>query len=173
MSALLEKIRSRGYWKVVVRPTTFVEKRVLDKKALDHILRTTSVSLGGWSFPHVDDFIELDSGTDWIGQKKTHELWRFYQSGQFVYYFGMAEDWRDDITGQSPLPNNGHRRVDLDIKDVVAQFTEVFEFAARLSFTDAGDSGTRVEVVAGNVEDHVPCLALIAPESCLGYTQVA
>ena len=23
MSALLEKIRSRGYWKVVIRPTTF------------------------------------------------------------------------------------------------------------------------------------------------------
>ena len=159
MSALLEKIRSRGYWKVVVRPTTFVEKRVLDKKTLEHILRSTSVSLRGWSFPHVDDFIELDSGTDWIGQKiewdTIRELWRFHQSGQFVHYFGMIEDWGDNSIGQWLPSHDGHRRVNLDIKDVVAQFTEMFEFAARLSFTEAGDSGTRIEAFAGNIEDHV------------------
>ena len=158
MSAPMEKIRSRGYWKVVVRPTTFAEKRVLDKKTLDHILRTTSVSLRGWSFPHVDDIIELDSGTDWIGQEieygRFHELWRFYQSGQFVHYSGMIEDWGDNSTGQWLPPNGEYRRVNLDVRDVVAQFTEVFEFAARLSFTEAGDSGTRVEVVAGNIDNH-------------------
>lgn len=155
MSALLEKIRSRGYWKVIVRPTTYVEKRVLDKKTLEHILRATSVSLRGWNFPHVDDFTELDSGKDWIGQRiawdRIRELWRFYQSGQFVHYFGMIEDWGDNSTGQW-LPS---RRVRLDVKNAVAQFTEVFEFAARLSFTEAGDSGTHMEIVAGNIEDHV------------------
>lgn len=159
MSALLEKIRSRGYWKVVVRPTTFVEKRVLDKKTLDHILRTTSVSLRGWSFPQVDDGIEPDSGTDWIGREieygRFHELWRFYQSGQFIHYIGMIEDWGYISTGQL-LPSNGeYRRVYLDVRDVVAQFTEMFEFAARLSFTEAGDSGTHMEIVAGNINDHV------------------
>ena len=162
MSALLEEIRSRGYWKVVVRPTTFVEKRVLDKKTLEHILRTTSVSLKGWNFPHVDDFCELDSGTDWIGQEIAwdiiRELWRFYQSGQFIHYIGMIEDWGYSSTGQL-LPSNGeYRRVYLDVRDVVAQFTEVFEFAARLSFTEAGDSGTHIEIAAGNIEDHVLAL---------------
>ena len=159
MSALLEKIRSRGYWKVIVRPTTYVEKRVLDKKTLEHILRTTSVSLRGWNFPHVDDFTEPDSGKDWIGQgiawDRIRELWRFYQSGQFVHYFGMIEDWGGNSTGQWLPSNGGHRRVRLDVKNAVAQFTEVFEFAARLSFTEAGDSGTHMEIVAGNIEDHV------------------
>ncbi len=159
MSALLEEIRSRGYWKIVVRPTTFVEKRVLDQKTLEHILRTTSVSLRGWSFPHVDDFVELDSGKDWIGQgiawDRIRELWRFYQSGQFVHYFGMIEDWVDNSAGQWLPSNGGRRRVSLDVKNVVAQFTEVFEFAARLSFTEAGDSGTHMEIIAGNINDHV------------------
>ena len=166
MSALLEKIRSRGYWKVIVRPTTYVEKRVLDKKTLEHILRATSVSLiRGRDFPHVDDS-ELNEGTDWIGQEiawdRIRELWRFYQSGQFVDYFGVISDWRETSGGLRPSPNGGHRRVNLDIgiEDVAAQFTEVFEFAARLSFTEAGDSGTHIEIAAGNLNDHnllLPC----------------
>ena len=97
MSELLEKIRSRSYWKVIIRPATFVENRVPHRSALLPILEKNSVELKGWSFPHIDSFLKLDEGSDWIGQgiswDSIVELWRFYQSGQFVHYFGMPEDW--------------------------------------------------------------------------------
>ena len=163
MNALMEKIRSRGYWKVVLRPATFEEKRVQDKSTLVHILGKTSVSIKGWNFPHVDDFREFDEGPDWIGQEietgPILELWRFYQSGQFVHYFGMVEDWTD-TPNQFLLYENGHKRVVLDAESVMARFTEIFEFAARLSFTEVGDAGTHMEISAVNISNYILPLRL-------------
>ena len=162
MSALLGKIRSRGHWKVVIRPTTFVEKKVPDLSTLQHIVEKTSVQLKGWSFPHLDSFRKPDKGPDWIGQaidwQPILELWRFYQSGQFVHYFGMVEDW-SDTPNQWLSSNDGHRRVLLDVKNVMTQFTEMFEFAARLAFTEVGDAGLRVEITVGNIGDHFLALS--------------
>ena len=147
MSELLEKIRSRGYWKVIIRPATFVEKRVADRSALLPILEKTSVDLKGWSFPHIDSFQRLDTGSDWIGQELSwdsiNELWRFYQSGQFVHYFGMPEDW------------NGHDNQMLGVADIVLRFTEIFEFAARLAFADVIDDVTRMEITVANVGERL------------------
>ena len=156
MNALLEEIRSRGYWKVIIRPATFKEKRVQDKSALEHILRKTSVSIKGWSFPQVDTLGKPETGPDWIGQGiatgPIRELWRFYQSGQFVHYFGMVEDRVN--SHQWMPPENGRQPVVLSAESVVAQFTEIFEFAARLSFTEVGDTGTHLEVAAVNISNH-------------------
>ena len=163
MSELLEKIRSRGYWKVVIRPHTFVEKRVANRSELLHILQKASVGMKGWNFPHIDGWGKPDEGPDWIAQEISWdyilELWRFYQSGQFVHYFGMPEDWDD--RSRLPLPlNDGVPRVALDVKDVILRFTEIFELAARLTFTDAGDEALRIDIKVENIEDHF----LILPE---------
>ena len=158
MNPLLEKIRSRGYWKVVIRPSTFKDKRVQDRSTLEHILRKTSVSIKGWSFPNVDDFREFDEGPDWIGQeiewKPILEFWRFYQSGQFVYYSRMAEDWR--YSSSQCLTHEGRsRNANLDMTEMVTRFTEIFEFAARLSFSEVGDTGTHLEVTLANFGDYL------------------
>ncbi len=157
MSALLEKIRSRGYWRVVIRPTTFIEKRVHEKSTLGHILKSRSVSIKGWNFPHVDYFRDFDEGSDWIGQEietgPILELWRFYQSGQFVHYFGMAEDWVESPDHYLPIGNR--HQVVLRPESIVTRFTEVFELAARLTFTEVGDAGTCMEIAAVNISDHV------------------
>ena len=160
MSKLLETIRERAYWKVVIRPSTFVEKRVLDKGTLTHIIRKNAVSYKGWNFPHIEGSGAVDRGPDWIGQeidwKPILELWRFYQSGQFVHYFGMVEAWDENSAGQWLWP-----RVGLDVKNAVTQFTEIFELAARLSFTDVGDAGMRLEISAGNIEN---CVLFTLPQ---------
>ena len=140
MSELLEMIRSRGYWKAIVRPTAFVERRVEQRSDLLPILEKNSVEIKGWGFPHIDRVLAMDEGLDWIGQElaKNHilEFWRFYQSGQFIHYFGMPEDW---TARPSPWLQSadGVHRVMLEVGDVVLRFTEIFEFAARLAFTDA------------------------------------
>ena len=157
MSELLERIRSRGYWKAIVRPTTFVERRVKRRSGLLTILEKNSVEIKGWSFPHIDPVLAIDEGPGWIGQElaRDHilEFWRFYQSGQLIHYFAMPEDWgaRSSPWLQS---SDGIPKVMLDVGDVVIRFTEVFEFAARLAFTETWDDGIHIEVAVDNIENH-------------------
>jgi hypothetical protein len=142
MSELLENIRSRGHWRVVIRPGTFDEKRISNISNLYHILEKTSVQLRGWDFPHLDTRTERHTDVDWIGQEinwENHlELWRFYQSGQFVHFSGMDEDWRDQ-SGIWPPYEGWKPGALLYVEDILFQFTEIFEFAARLAMTEAGD----------------------------------
>ena len=163
MSEILEKIRSRGYWKVIIRPAAFVEKRVAYLSALLPIMERTSVDFKGWSFPHVESR-NLDEGPDWIGQELSwdsiNELWRFYQSGQFVYYSSMLSDWSkhsDTYTGWPSqwVSADGCHQVLLDIKEVIVRFSEIFEFAARLAFTEAGDNQVHLEVAVKGAKEHL------------------
>lgn len=144
MSDLLKKIRSRSHWKVIIRPGTFDEKKIGNQSTLLHILEKTYVQFGNpvvaWPFPHIDSSALFDKGTDWVGQEKESELWeiaelwRFYQSGQFVSFTARTPK---NTTGLSLLPGS-----------LIVRFSEIFEFAARLSRTDAGDDWMHLEVIA-------------------------
>ena len=150
MSELLEKIRSRGYRRVVIRPGNFVEKRVSNISALYALLQKSSVQLRGWDFPHLDTQNELHIDIDWIGQVvdwSYHiELWRFYQSGQFVHISALAEDWLGEST--HTVWNPGHL---LSVERTVFRFTEIFELASRLALTEAGDELMHVEILVNGL----------------------
>ncbi len=149
MSELLEKIRSRGYWKIVIHPAAFLEKRVENISDLYPILQKMSVELRGWDFPHLDPHIRYRIDKDWIEQSSEVdqylEMWRFYQSGQFVDFLGMDEDWLDQFHGW-PLPENWRPESYLGVENAVFKFTEILEFAARLSLTQAGGEAMHLEI---------------------------
>jgi len=155
MNELLNKIRSRGYWKVVIHPATFIENRVNDIANLYPILEKTSVQLRGWDFPHLDAKRELHIDSDWIGQEIEWEhylqLWRFYQSGQFVHFSGMTEDWVKESGLLSPHYDWSPGQY-LSVKSALFQYSEVFEFAARLALTEAGDEGMHIEVTVSGLD---------------------
>ena len=157
MSELLDRIRSRGYWMAIIRPATFIEKRVAHRSELLPILTKNAVEIKGWSFPHIDEFLNIEKGPDWIGQElawdKILEFWRFYQSGQFIHYFGMWQDWVTNSNQQLSTPDKAGR-VMLDVGDMVLRFTEIFEFAARLAFAEEWDEGVHVEVTVDNLDNH-------------------
>ena len=161
MSELLNKIKSRGYWKVIIRPATFVEKRVRYRSDLLTIIEKNSVEYRGRCFPLMRGYGMLDEGPNWVGQEirldPIVKLWRFYQSGQLVYYSAMPEDWNSELS-IGPQDNrvsyrNSHKA--LEISDVVVRFAEIFELAARLSLTEAGDHGIHIEIVVDNLKDHI------------------
>ena len=163
MSELLQKIRSRGYWKIVIHPGTFNEERVAEWSALLPILEKTFVRIKGWGFPHVDDSIPTEMGENWVGQEidmgPLIQLWRFYQSGQFVQYSGMTTDWSKNVSTFSGWPSqwesDGVRHVLLDIREVMIRFMEIFEFASRLSSTEAGDDYMHLEIEVIGIENHL------------------
>jgi hypothetical protein len=60
-----------------------------------------------------------------------HEVWRLYQSGQFVHLFSMNEDWIEDRkhpwTGEPIKPGDI-----LEVTSTLWTLTEMFLFCARL-----------------------------------------
>jgi hypothetical protein len=134
MSELTKKIRSRGYWHVQIRPTTFEEKRVKTLAELERAFDSARVELRGWDYPHAPregptrhaDYIQ--GAVDW---ERHMELWRLYQSGQFVHLFAMYEDWTDDPNGRySHVLQAGQL---LEVSSTLWTMTEIFLFAARLA----------------------------------------
>jgi hypothetical protein len=99
MSGLADEIRSRGHWQIIIRPEAFDAARISDVSALYPIVQQTSVQLRGWDFPHVDRREQPTIDLDWVGQdtRWNHhfEIWRLYQSGQFIDLCGFKDDWRD------------------------------------------------------------------------------
>lgn len=156
MNALLEKIKSRGHWQTVIRPMKFVGKRIRDIRALYPILEKTSVHLRGWDFPHLDRHANLHIDVDWIGQESEWEhhleVWRFYQSGQFMDIAGIPHDWRDQ-SGFWPADEKGGPGRRMSVGDALFRFTEIFEFAARLSLTEAGDDQMNVRITLVGLQD--------------------
>ena len=155
MSEHLEKIKSRGYWHVIIRPGTFSETRIANISSLYPILQKTSVQLRAWDFPHWNPHENIQIDADWIGQEPKWgeylELWRFYQSGQFVVFRAIDEDWLDQSALRS-APKGWKPGLSLSVEEVIIQFAEIFEFAARLSFTDAGDEAMRVGITLAGLQ---------------------
>ena len=51
---ILDKIRTRGYWRVVVRPVFFERNHMPNYSELFPIIAKNSVQRRGWGYPHVD-----------------------------------------------------------------------------------------------------------------------
>lgn len=156
MSSLIDKISSRGYWRVVIRPQRFVEKRISQITELHPIIQNTSVQLRGWDFPHLDPHTQTRIDIDWIGQESEWEnyleIWRFYQSGQFIDITGMHEDWYDQRRSIPAAFGDCKPGLLLGVGNALFRFTEIFEFAARLAMTQAGDDIMHLEIVVSNLE---------------------
>ncbi len=145
---ILDKLRTRGHWLVTIRPATFREARV-PCGDLFPIVEKSSVRLRGWDYPHVDRGSEPIREADSVGQDcdrdDTVEFWRFYTRGQFAHRFGMSGDWRDR-SNFWPADEDWQPLRDLWYLDAIDTFPEIFEFAARLALSEAGDARMHVEI---------------------------
>lgn len=153
---LLERIKGRGYWQVIIRPSAFVPERVPRVQDCLQLVQTKLVRLRGWDFPHIElnagfgnDYVE--SATDWMHMK---EFWRFFQSGQFVFVGAFYEDWVQESdwfkmgAGVQLKPG-----VALDILDALYKLTEIYEFAARLAQSGLFDDTVVMRVALNKLQD--------------------
>ena len=152
--ALIEAIKSRGHWRVLFRPLRFNATRIPSLSKCEEVVEKASVSLRGWSYPHiprragptfVNDYVEgaTDSGA-------YKELWRLYQSGQFVHLDSLKEDWMKE---DSWFANNRREPGEvLEIINTVYTVTELFEFLSRLARLGIYKEGVEVSVGLHNTE---------------------
>lgn len=155
MSQLLEKIRSRGYWKVIVRPSVFERDKIPDISSLWSILEKAVVRMRGWDFPHLEYTEECHIDLDWIGQEYEWEhhksAWRFYQSGQFVHIHAIRLDWRDE-SSIWPADDAWKPGELLGVGDTIFTMREVMKLASGLALSEAGGSQMHIKIVACNIE---------------------
>ncbi len=155
MSATTEKIRSRGHWDIVIRPESFTADLV-PYEDLDAILERVVVRFRGWPVPFIDSRLPLQRGDDWIGQDidarlvSHFEAWRFFTSGQFNHLRAVSADWREGREATS-VPA-GYAAV-VEVWEILFYLTEVFELAARLALSPAGDDPMRIEATLNGLTD--------------------
>ena len=97
---LINKIKENGYWKVIIRPIDFEEKRITDKDTAAKIAENSKIVFRGWDYPHIDHNEgivrsgpdSVSSFCDWP-EGGYFEFWKLYLNGQFVHYFSMREDY--------------------------------------------------------------------------------
>lgn len=154
MSEILEKIHSRGYWRIIIRPAKFVADRVKYSDLLP-ILQRIAVQNRSLGFPHIDPYQPLAKDLNWIGYEfelmNFIEAWRFYQSGQFAQRSAMWLDWRDQA-GWGSVYNGWKPGIALGIYETVIRFTEIFELASRLALSLGADQ-VHIETTICNIRD--------------------
>jgi hypothetical protein len=149
---------------VVFTPRTFDSKLVPDRPSCKRLLEENAVQLRGWDYPHIPrgniDNQKMYFGADYcegyIDWGSHKELMRFYQSGLFVHYFSMWEDWMSEdglgaIVGRDKRNDKAPGSA-LSFIGVTYTMTEIYEFLRRqASGSNVFDSGVTVELKLHNV----------------------
>jgi hypothetical protein len=148
----LTRIHERGYWRVLIHPTVFDEHRIASLPECWRLIESAQVSLRGYlKYPMVDAEQRLD-GDDWVQSGGEFvdglELWRCFQSGQFVHHFSVSEDWQPDGARALGPPNGaspGSVRT-LSIYNTLYTLTEILEFARKLAYRDVLEPAAVIQI---------------------------
>lgn len=143
---IVEKIKSGGYWRVVIRPTkNFYSKNRFKIEDLSQVLENTQVRLRGWYYPHIEPsgprLIAEDKVMNEYSLDRHLEHWEFTTSGQFSHIITMREDYSIDAQRAEKIKaayffeKERAAQVDKFFEVVLAiyAYTEIFMFASNLS----------------------------------------
>ncbi|MFA5158477.1 MAG: hypothetical protein WC451_04825 [Patescibacteria group bacterium] len=168
MEKLIDKIKKRGYWKIIIRPIEFKADRISDKEKAEKTIESSKLSFRGWDYPHIDrDEKIFPSGPDSVSsfcdwpEGQHFEFWKLYLNGQFVHYFSMPEDYSMDEQekekARRSLHFSGQEKNDsfFSIINALYSITEIHFFAANLA--KLVDFGEKVEILVelGGVKGRV------------------
>ena len=155
------KIKTKGFWRVVIRPTVFESKRIPTLSDVRKLIGSSKVSFRGWDYPfweesqaqNIGDFVECS--VDWT---QYVEYFRFYRTGQFVHIFALHEDlYNPDelnrIMGTS-YPPRPQRSGYLSFVGATFTVTEIFEFVARLASKGILVPSASISIGLHNMGDH-------------------
>ena len=127
---VLLKVRERGYWRILMRPTAYLPDLFPSLRELEEAVRSCIVRIRGWDYPHWEEPARLNdsicASVDWNHHK---EYWRLYKSGQFIHYFAMREDWLREDTGVRS--DDVEPSSILGYETTVYTILEIFLFAGR------------------------------------------
>lgn len=149
------KLESVGHIKVVFEPDIYLEDRI-PKRRLEDVLNEAAVSLRGWNYPHIPIQDKETSKRPYsIGSAVefyTHwdkfiEIFRLYQSGQFLAKTSLFEDTLGQLRGKD-LPPGKY----LDFLGLIYRITEINLFISNL-ITATDIQGGRLFITISKTRD--------------------
>jgi|GEM_PF-4051180 len=129
-----KEIEKQGNIKIIFEPAFY--NNLIQKTELFGILNKSKVSLRGWDFPHIpntdQDYTKrpysIFNGVEFYTfRDKFEEVFRFYQSGQFVGKFTLYEDVLSEVRGREINPGQY-----MDFLSLIYRTTEICLFIKNL-----------------------------------------
>lgn len=151
---LLNEIKSRGFWRINIRPLGKPQEIELGK--LKELVRNAHVELRGWYYPFFGEGQSdnssislhnnyLEGRVNWSEYK---EIWRIYRSGQFIHYDALHEDWYGK--GRIGNVDNEPGKYLNFVGSVIFYITEIMEFVVRLNRLKLYPDGVKISIELHN-----------------------
>lgn len=142
---LLETIKADTHWRVNIRPAVPVAEKMSLQRCAE-VVEKASVSLRGWDYPHISIRNDDHGGSgrygdfvaNWCDWYRYTEFWRMYRSSQFLHYFSLRENMRED--GRMPEGKA------LNVTGTVYSLTEMVEFLFRLARGGLYEHGASIHI---------------------------
>jgi len=156
----IDTIKSRGYWRVNFQPTG--KPANLSLKECEDLVDKNSVRLRGWYYPFYGHGTADNHGISnynnyvggWIDAGEFKEFWRMYQSGQFLHYSAVQEDWLTPETNtlrRNPNELEPGKYLNF-VGSLTMYITEIIEFLTRLHRSGLYQDGVSVEISLNNTK---------------------
>lgn len=154
---VVDEIRQVPHWQIRLTPPN-LDGRIADPLACRQVVEQATVRMRGWDFPHLEepgstygDSHPILRGYESWNRFRETEAWRMMQSGQFAYYATLAEDLEPE-SWRSSIGEVATKGPFLDLEATVYTFTEVVEFAARLTRLIDYDPGLTISMALHGAE---------------------
>jgi len=156
----LEIIKTHGYWKMHIYPnsTNFIPIEPINKGK--EIIESASVQFRGWDYPHFPTqvldhqkiYIAGDKVEAWTDYNQFKEIWRLFNTGQFIHLFGLIEDWIKESSSSQRLKEILPGRI-LEITWTIHSITEMYAFIRNLAQAGLYESEIAVEITLFGTKD--------------------
>lgn len=155
MNKFVDDIKQKPHFRLRFYPNQ-AEKVIISARELKQLLEKSQIKYRERYFPHIrhdefnfkDNYFEIETK-----RKYNDEFWRFYQSGQFIYYSTIMEDqlvknnvipYWPTITTETP---DGH----VDILRTIYLITEFYSFIYRVLYNNEEMHSVSIEICVENI----------------------
>src|SRR3990172_296768 len=152
---IIDKIKSKGYWEINIRPVVYNEQRV-EKRSLRELVRSSKVELRGWDYPPFRDSggdpYPIQNGIEkFIDWSNNIEFWRMTQSANYYHLLAIEEDWMEPA-GLKYMHHLKNQKW-IGVLGALYTVTEIFEFAKRLASHNIFDDSMTVDIKLHDLQD--------------------
>jgi hypothetical protein len=157
---LIDQIKSRGYWRINFQPTD--KPMNLSLKECEELIDNNNVKLRGWYYPFYGHGTADNHGIEkhdgyvqgWVSSGEFTEFWRMFQSGQFLHYSVVQEDWRTpEVEGRFDTNDLEPGKYLNFVGSLTYYITEIMEFLSRLYKAGLYQQGVYVKISLNNTKE--------------------
>lgn len=158
----LEKIKSRGYWKISIYPNTKIVDSIQPINKAKELAQQNAVQFRGWDYPHIPTqrmdhqamYVNNDAIESWTDFDQFKEVWKLFNTGQFIHLAAVKEDWWEEdswLDANHPLKKIKPGTV-LEIIATIYYITEIYAFIRNMIISGVYKTDIVVDISLNNTQ---------------------